>query len=359
MTIAAELDRIISAKSDILSAINDKGVSTAGTTSISQCPALINAIQTGGGWGSNKLINSGITGSAVVSGSGAFRFSQIPISSYDTISLPVESGFISSYAASRTAYKSATVVFDSAIRHIDTLSASGIPNFNGGSAFMIISVRTSDNSNVYSASLYRSAIGSNNSARFTASASTSVVTSINSALSANDNRKLYLLTGISASGTKSAALNTGYTASTANIYANAAILTSTSLPYPDEPASASGIVCSTATAYEQVYEVLTASATSNNVLFPEEQIASSYYGSGRMTWKWSGDNGSITKSSQPYFQFPLGFSLFNTRSVVNDCITNTASARQLYSSIYPTAAYKYSSLILPPPMTSIVSQNII
>lgn len=81
MTIAAELDRIISAKNDILSAINDKGVSTAGTTSISQCPALINAIQTGGGGGS-YLFTTGLTASASGSSEVYLELEQIKVSSY-------------------------------------------------------------------------------------------------------------------------------------------------------------------------------------------------------------------------------------------------------------------------------------
>lgn len=81
MTIAAELDRIISAKNDILSAINDKGVSTAGTTSISQCPALINAIQTGGGGGS-YMFTTGLTASASGSSEVYLELEQIKATSY-------------------------------------------------------------------------------------------------------------------------------------------------------------------------------------------------------------------------------------------------------------------------------------
>lgn len=358
MTIAAELDRIISAKGDILSAINDKGVSTAGTTSISQCPALINAIQTGGGGGSNTLINSGITGSAVVSGSGAFKFTQIPIESYGISGISGESGFLSSRTATKSAYKFAAIVFDSAIRSISSFSATGIPNYTAGSAALILSVRSSNTTNTVSAAIYNQVINSTNSALISASASNSVLTSINSALSANTSRKLYLFTAVSATNTQSAALNTGYTANTANISAEATVVTGTSLPYPDEPESASGYLHVTTTAYETVYGVLTASATSTSTFLPASYTASAYGASGRCVCDLSG-YGTTAVSSQAYTGCTPGFALFNAQQTASSYIGDSAIAARAYSSIYPTANYTYSSLIIPPKMTSLVSQNII
>lgn len=356
MTIAAELDRIISAKNDILSAINDKGVSTAGTTSISQCPALINAIQTGGG--GNTLINSGITGKAVFSGSGAFKFTQIPIGSYGISSISGESGFLSSRTATRSAYKYAAIVFDSAIRILSSFSATGIPNYTAGSAALILSVRSSNTTNTVSAAIYNQAINSTNSALISASASDSVLSSINSALSANTSRRLYLFTAVSAATTQSAALNTGYTANTANISADATIVTGTSLPYPDEPESASGYLHVTSTAYETVYGVLTATASSTSIFLPASYTASAYGASGRCVSKLSGYD-TLTVSSQAYTGCTPGFALFNAQQTASGYIGDSAIAARVYSSIYPSANYTYSSLILPPPMTSLVSQDII
>lgn len=62
MSIASEISRISAAKSDILTAIAGKGVSTAGATHIEDCPALINSITTGGGGGGTALCNTGVSG---------------------------------------------------------------------------------------------------------------------------------------------------------------------------------------------------------------------------------------------------------------------------------------------------------
>lgn len=134
MTIAAELDRIISAKSDILSAINDKGVSTAGTTSISQCPALINAIQTGGGVTPSSMHSTAAT---VYQWSGSAEFyitmTQIPVLTFTNPSITASA---TSWSTSRsgttisyTAVGWKVAEFDTGILSCDgvRINARGVP----------------------------------------------------------------------------------------------------------------------------------------------------------------------------------------------------------------------------------------
>lgn len=133
MTIAAELDRIISAKNDILSAINDKGVSTAGTTSISQCPALINAIQTGGGVTPSSMHSTAAT---VYQWSGSAEFyitmTQIPVLTLTNASITASAtswstGRSGSFGNSAVGWKVAE--FDTGILSCDgvKMSARGFP----------------------------------------------------------------------------------------------------------------------------------------------------------------------------------------------------------------------------------------
>lgn len=91
MSIASEISRISSAKSNILTAIASKGVSTAGATHIEDCPALITAIETGGG--GNTLFNTAVTASATASATGYITATQKVITSTTpVIANPTNSG---------------------------------------------------------------------------------------------------------------------------------------------------------------------------------------------------------------------------------------------------------------------------
>lgn len=124
MTIATELNRIISAKNDILSAINDKGVSTAGTTSISQCPALINAIQTGGGSTPSAMHSTAATPYQWM-GSAEFyiTMSQKPSYSFDTPSITASA---TSWSTSRLGFYSTAIGWKVASFDTGILSCEGV-----------------------------------------------------------------------------------------------------------------------------------------------------------------------------------------------------------------------------------------
>lgn len=129
MSIATEIARISSAKSDILTAIADKGVSTAGAVHIEDCPALINAIETGGG-GGNTLYNSAITATSTASATAAYTATQIPVSAKDNVTAS-PTGIDSAFYQWGPSYYTQT--FDwSAVSSLDALVVNIPMNYDVG-----------------------------------------------------------------------------------------------------------------------------------------------------------------------------------------------------------------------------------
>jgi hypothetical protein len=363
MTIATELNRIISAKNDILSAINDKGVSTAGTTSISQCPALINAIVTGGGGGTPTLLNSSISSEVIYTSHFNITATQIPVSAYDYLYSSL-SMYSTSTTASGTAlvgtflnyaYKRADMMFDPSVRDVGGLSAAWIPMYSAGTAVFTVGVRngSANNRSSFYASSYTSAAltTANSGNEITLAASN--ITGINSALSAHPGRLLAVRVELRVNASLSSTFLPNYNPQSAYVSASAMTptVTGTALPYPDRPESSVLPVDVTARSVENITGSGKVSASYLEILFPKTGSGSRFYTDVETFFSASGSpedgadgayNPTVKSARYQSNEVTPGFSMYNAFESAQSSCTGSAVYNP-YHVTYGTSDYSFSA----------------
>lgn len=361
MTIATELNRIISAKNDILSAINDKGVSTAGTTSISQCPALINAIVTGGGGGTPTLLNSSISSEVIYTSHFNLTASQIPVSAYDYAysSLPIYS---TSTTVSGTAslnflyfaFKSADIMFDPSVRDVGELSAAWVPMYSAGTAIFTFGVRSGSaktRSSFYASSRKSAVLTTANSGdEITIGASS--ISGINSALSASTARLLAVRVELRVRTAESSTFLQNYNPQSAYVSASCgtSIVTGTALPYPDRPESSVLPVDVTARSVEHITASGVVSANYLDFLYTRTGSGSRFYSEVETFFSASGSpeygadgayNPTVKSARYQSTDITPGFSLYNAlESAKSSC--SASAVYNPYHVTYGTSDYSFS-----------------